>query len=100
VRCSHYHLLRYEELFDESHSGLRRLCALLGLEYRGAGAPVDPSQHLNRGRLDVLSGWRDWSPEQCATLDRICAPLMGEYGYGTESEWRNRVASFEAGDNS
>ena len=44
-----YHLLRYEEIFDASHSGLREMCRILGLEYREAGAAVAPSRtHQSR----------------------------------------------------
>jgi len=97
ARCHDYQLIRYEDLFDESHSGLRRLCDLLGLVYRGAGAQVDPSRRINRGRRDAFPGWQSWSEEQCATLQRSCGPLMRTYGYGTEPEWSCRVAHVDAG---
>jgi hypothetical protein len=91
-RYADYHLLRYEAIFDESHSGLHELCRILGLPYPGTGAAVAPRDRINPGRLDVLPPWREWTVEQCRQLDRICSPLMQEFGYGTEPEWRARVA--------
>jgi hypothetical protein len=88
---AHYHLLRYEEIFDASHSGLRALCGLLDLEYRDDSPVVAPGDRINAAHLDALPGWRDWNDEQCRALDRICAPLMREYGYGDEPEWRERL---------
>ncbi len=91
ARCRDYHRVRYEDLFDASNSGLRTLCDRLGLAYRGAGAEVDPSVPINRGTRDVLPDWRSWRPQQCATLDRICGPLMRSHGYGTEPDWKAAV---------
>jgi hypothetical protein len=91
-RYPHYHRLRYEELFDESNSGLRALCAILGLEYREHDAPIAPGVRINASRLAALPDWHEWSQEQCVALDRICAPLMHELGYGDEPAWRDRVA--------
>lgn len=91
-RTADYHCLRYEEIFDHSHSGLRELCRILGLDFPGEDAAVSPGQRINRSRLEALPPWREWSGEQCRALDRICSPLMGEFGYGNEPEWRAQVA--------
>jgi hypothetical protein len=90
-RCADYHLFRYEDLFDESHSGLRAMCSVLGLEYREEGVAHAPSQRVNPGLLSVLPRWPEWSREQCLELERICGALMPKYGYGGEAEWRERV---------
>ena len=90
-RYDDYHLLRHEEIFDESFSGLRRLCGLLDLDYRDEGGAVSPRERINQGRLDVLPSWTKWTSDQCRQLHRICSPLMEEFGYGTEPEWRARV---------
>ena len=89
--ASHYHSIRYEDLFDDAHSGLARLCALLGLEPDAATGALDPGERVNRGALDVLPRWPEWSAEQCVRLHAICSPLMDEYGYGAEPEWRSRI---------
>lgn len=89
--CAHYQRFRYEDLFDGSHSGLRALCGSLGLEFRGEGAPVDPSRPINAAEGRVLGDWQGWSDAQCRAVHRIAAPLMAEYGYGGEPEWRARV---------
>jgi hypothetical protein len=93
ARCADYQVVRYESLFDEEKSGLRDLCGRLGLEYRGAGSPVDPARPINVAAGDVLPGWREWSDQQCALLEQIAGPLMSEYGYGDEEEWRARIAA-------
>lgn len=90
-RYGEYHLLRYEEIFDGSFSGLQRLCGILGLDYRDEGSVVSPRERINQGRLRVLPPWPEWTPEQCRQLHRICSPLMEEYGYGTEPQWLERV---------
>lgn len=88
---SDYHLLRYEEIFDESHSGLRRLCKLLGLEYRDDGSAVSPGDRINAARRNAQPAWREWSRAECRALERICAPLMQRFGYGEEPEWLERT---------
>jgi hypothetical protein len=92
-----YHLLHYESVFDRSYSGLRELCGILGLEYRDANAPVAPTQRINASRLQVIGPWREWSARDCRELERICQPLMREYGYGNESEWRAKLAEDSPG---
>jgi len=92
---AHYHRFAYESLFDAEHSGLREMCRVLDLDFPEDGAPVRPEQRMNRSHLDALPPWRDWSPADCRALDRICSPLMGEFGYGDEPEWRERVAADE-----
>ena len=94
-RYRDYHRLHYERIFDESHSGLREICAILGLAYREAGAAIAPSERLNRGRLDLLPHWREWPRAQCRALHAICSPLMQQLGYGQEPEWLERVADDE-----
>jgi hypothetical protein len=88
-----YHRFAYESIFDAEHSGLREICHLLGLDFPGADAAIEPEQRINRSRTQKLPPWREWSPAQCRALDQICSPLMGEFGYGNEPEWRAMVAS-------
>jgi hypothetical protein len=90
-RYRDYHLLHYERIFDASHSGLRELCGILGLDYREAGAAVAPSERINPGRHDALPPWREWTAAQCRALHAICSPQMQQFGYGDEPEWRARV---------
>lgn len=87
----HYHLFHYEQIFDETHSGLRAICALLGLGEPARDAPVSPSERINAGRHAAIGPWREWTPQQCAELERICRPLMDVYGYGREPAWREKL---------
>ena len=93
ARYPEYHLLHYENIFDTSHSGLRELCQLLGLEYREANLKISPSKRINAARLEVMGHWRDWSADACREVERICQPMMREYGYGNEPEWLAKVSS-------
>ena len=93
--CAGYHRFKFEDVFDATSSGLRAMCGALGLDYRDSTRRLDPSTRINPGRLDRLPPWREWSPEQCAELHRICSPLMCEYGYGSEPEWLERVAGHD-----
>jgi hypothetical protein len=90
-RCADYHLLRFEDIFDEAHSGLHRLCAVLGLPFPGPEAALRPDRRINPGRLKRLGSWREWPRERCEILHRICGPLMAEYGYGGEAEWQEKI---------
>ncbi len=93
-----YHLLRYEDIFDEHYSGLRQLCRILGLEFPDASeSRVAPSQRINRSRLQQIGRWQNWTRAQCAELHRICTPLMQQYGYGHEADWLARVSAPVAG---
>lgn len=92
-RYSRYRLVHYEKVFDANHTGLREICALLGLTYREADAPVSPKRRVNAGRLDVVGHWRNWSSADCRELERVCQPWMAEYGYGDEPEWRAKLES-------
>ena len=59
--------------------------------YHEAGAAVAPTERINAARLGVIGPWREWPAEDCREIERICQPLMGEYGYGNEPEWRARL---------
>ncbi len=91
ARCRNYHRVRYEDLFDASHSGLRDLCDRIGLAYPGAATQVDPSRPINRATRAAFPAWPSWRPQQCATLEQLCGPLMRSYGYGMEPEWKAAV---------
>ena len=89
-RYPNYHLIKFEDLFDETHSGLRRICDVLGLPFAAADV-VSPSEKVNAGQHRKLERWQKWSPQQCRELHEICSPLMQEYGYGGEEEWLHKI---------
>ena len=89
---AHYHLIRFEDLFDAHNSGLRRMCEVLGLEYLADDAEVDTSQRINKSKLKKLGKWPEWPPEDCRLLHEICSPLMQEHGYGLDEAWLARIA--------
>lgn len=83
----YYHRLRFEDLFDESESGLRELCGILGLPYPGAQTRLPASRRVNRSQRRDIGAWPTWPAGWAAELHRICTPLMQSYGYGFEPEW-------------
>jgi hypothetical protein len=86
-----YHLLRYEDIFDEKQSGLRQMCDLLGLGEANAGGSVSAQEKINAGRLELMGGWETWNREDCLTIERMCGDLMRGWGYGDEEAWKQIV---------
>jgi hypothetical protein len=80
-----YHRLRFEDLFDATHSGLRGLVELLGLPYAGDAAAVSPQEKVNAGRLKVIGGWASWDEGQRGAVERVCGEMMREWGYGDDN---------------
>jgi len=93
VKYPRYHKLYFEDLFDGRETALKQMCADLGLEYPGTKAHVTTEDRINRGKLKDIGHWSTWTPEQCAELDRICSPLMQDFGYGVEGDWQEKVQS-------
>jgi hypothetical protein len=90
--CPNYLRLRFEDLVDERASGLRDLCDHLSLPFREGGA-IAPDERFNASQRESVGDWQDWSASECRCVDRICGPLMREYGYGDEPEWRERLGA-------
>jgi hypothetical protein len=86
-----YHVVKFEALFDENRTGLKRICRILELPYLESQSQVSPDEKINPGRLRKLGHWRTWPDEACQELHRICSPLMQEYGYGDEIEWKAKI---------
>lgn len=99
-----YHFFKFEEVFDKNdQTELKRLLRAIGLNAKQiaeldfeAKARSDqpkfslldrPSTSANASKYQAMPKWRDWSAEQKRTFDKICGPLMREYGYGDEPEW-------------
>ena len=96
-----------------SLANLRRDFLVGGLEESfeiGAGAPeafveageegvgqrvlkIPPSKRINASRLEVMGHWRNWPADACREFERICQPMMREYGYGNEPEWLAKLSS-------
>jgi hypothetical protein len=83
-----YHLLRYEDIFDEANSGLRRMCEIFGLGYPGETAPISAQEKINPARMNVIGPWDTWTEPDRAALMRICGRLMATFGYEEAPGWR------------
>ena len=88
----HYHRFHFEDVFGEDYSGLKGICAALGLAYPSDDVRLSPDRKMNRSAPKHIGGWREWPAEQCRELHRICEPLMAQYGYGGEPEWEACLA--------
>jgi len=88
--CPDFLRLRFEDLLDERASGLRSLCAHLGLGFCDGGG-ISPQDRFNVSRRHPVGHWWDWSPCECRRVEEICGALMRRYGYGAEAEWRARL---------
>lgn len=87
-----YHVLRFEDIFDQTNSGLRQLCEILGVDYPGEAGPVSAQEKINAGQLKLMGGWPTWDQAQRDAVERICGNLMRQYGYGDEPEWLEKIA--------
>jgi hypothetical protein len=99
-----YHFFKFEEVFGKNdQTELKRLLRAIGLGTKQisqldfqAKARSDqpkfslldrPSTSTNASKHQTMPKWRDWSAEQRHAFEKICGPLMREYGYGEEPEW-------------
>lgn len=90
----YYHRIKFEDLFDENHSGLNELLEVLGVESSNIDRSIDKDEQINKSELAVLEDkWQDWNAEQCKLIDGICHELMELYGYGNEPEWKEKLKS-------
>ncbi len=86
-----YHRFYFEELFDDSFSGLRRLCELLDLDFIANGTAVTPQERTNASRDRSVGKWQTWTAAQCREVHDICMPMMADFGYGGEDAWQEQV---------
>ena len=83
-----YHLFKFEDIVDPGSDALDKLSNILNVAMDKK--PLGKNKKINQAHLSVMSGWQTWSAEQCEIVQDICGPLMREYGYGNEPEWKSR----------
>lgn len=89
---SYYYRIKFEDLFDEEHSGLNKILQLLDINENSASQSIDKNKQINKSGLVVLKNkWQEWDTEQCRQIDSICHELMELYGYGNEPEWIEKL---------
>jgi len=87
-----YYRCRLEDLIGAQHRRVhvQQLLEFTGVPYTdGCERFFDTAQNMSQ--RETLRTWEQWTPHQCATLARLCEPLMAEYGYGGEPEWLARI---------
>jgi hypothetical protein len=89
-------LVRFEDLFTGDRSALTDLVYWIAAaghrtyrvreeRLRDFGSVVRNARH---GRAQ---DWPDWNGADVRLVDELCGPLMREYGYGEEPEWRQKL---------
>ena len=91
-------LFRYEDLFradnrvDHFTDMLNFITSFPSREFPYELSDEVLSTPVNASRQGGHSDWRSWDRQQALQLQRVCGPLMEQFGYGTEPEW-NRLLS-------
>lgn len=88
---SSYRLFLYEDLFADDFAGLKQLCDVFSLDFSTSKGSVSPNVRINQSASSSIADWSTWAPARCAEVDKICSPLMQEYGYGLDQPWLDRV---------
>ncbi|MCA9325296.1 sulfotransferase domain-containing protein [Candidatus Saccharibacteria bacterium] len=104
-----YHYFKFEEVFDKKNkSEMKRLLKACGLstkqiseldfedrstQHAQSGFSIldKPQDSSNSSRVERMKKWREWSDEDAKRLQVVCGPLMKQYGYGNEPEWRKTI---------
>lgn len=85
-----YRRYRLEDLTAATQQGVAIADMAGFLEFPLRSNVFDGDAKVNRSDASFPE-WHAWSLDLAQKLDRHCGPLMGEYGYGVEPEWRCMV---------
>ena len=94
-----FRVYRYEDLFNKE---LRDEYFIDMLDYASAfGDGFSRGYRYRPELLDIrvhaaaskrlVPRWEDWSPKTAEIMNRYCGKWMAEYGYGTESSWKEKL---------
>lgn len=89
LKSKNYHLLKFEDVFDDSGSGLRQLEKLIGIEDSSSRVSLD---RINKSKHNAIESWQEWSPSECQQMDKIWQPLAKKYGYCQEKAWKDKIS--------
>jgi len=87
-----YLVLRFEDLVGNDHrvETLTRLLNFCEIPYRSKVEDYfEVKQNVSTGKF--LGNWTTWDKDRAKRLDRICGPLMKQFGYGQEEEWLQKL---------
>lgn len=100
-RCTE---IRYEDLVDDPHNTVKRLCDFIGEDFdpamidAGASADAKPGRLMNNPAADKPihrsshGRWRrDLSPDEARDVVRIAGELLITLGYTPDHSWANEV---------
>lgn len=86
---------RFEDLFggDTRHvTELVEFAATHGDKTYKIGDLSSFTDHVANASKGAARDWQSWTPEQAAHVDELCGPLMAQFGYGEEPDWKALVA--------
>ena len=85
-------LYRFEDLFSTEEDTLEEMVNFITL-HRDKKYGVSEISKLKRITRNSSSGlmphWKNWNPDQVASINRICGDLMHKFSYGNEAEWKD-----------
>lgn len=82
-----YHVIRFEDIFDEKQSGLKKIEKILDIQ----SSAKKKTSSVNKSKRSIIPSWNDWSTEDCRKINEICQPAMESFGYGTEMKWKKQI---------
>lgn len=89
-KLGNYHLLKFEDIFDSSGSGLKQLEEIIGLQ------PSPKNEQnlaaINKSRGSAVDSWQSWSSAECRQMDKLWQPLAKKHGYCQDKAWRDKVS--------
>lgn len=86
-----YMAFRVEDLFNNNKEAYTELGEFMGFPVRSDIEIKDRNQSIQSG-YSKIPHWTEWSDRRCAVLDDWCGRLMRKYDYGSEDNWREKVA--------
>jgi hypothetical protein len=88
-----YYAFKFEDIFGDDENAIKKLEKIVGVDMSKIRKTVTTKEKVNKSKHSVLKSWQDWTPQQCAEIDKLCSPLMQKYGYGIEKEWQQKIKS-------
>lgn len=90
-----YLRVRFEDLFYSSNPEVlfHQITDFLGLP---CVQNINDKFHepANTSQSTFFPEWQEWTPRQAMQLQSLCGGRMKKYGYGTETEWLDKVKSY------
>jgi len=88
-------MYRFEDIFGQDDSTLADLVTFAA-SHGASECAISPLAGFRDEVRNASEGsepeWQQWSAERARLLDELCGPLMQQYGYGHEAQWKELLA--------